>query len=400
MADCTLIIDVVSEQSIRTLLGQVEKPCVCVPDASASNIVSSLSECLDAGHPRTDAWFDLFGKSLGTRLFQDDLSDVLQDAFRMVRDSQDRVRVLLRFGKEAAALAKLPWELAKYRQEYLGVRGNLTLARLMTVDKDRRRVPPAAPSFRALIVEGGPNLGADDLERNLQRLNIKVTRWDAERYFERKHDPITDAGAFDVIHFIGHGVALGDRTALSFQVGSDGRKVEPAEAFGLFAAGRASVVVLQACSSAAGDFTALPPGDVLAKGVPAVIAMQYPILASRGNEFSIAMYTHLAARRPVDVSVQCAREALFTMRVSHGPTFGIPVLYLADPEPITIAPTATLTDSPSSQQEEIRRPAAPAAQVLATQPREALKPLIPTVALRPAADGLSVTDLRAQLGDE
>ena len=115
--------------------------------------------------------------------------------------------------------------------------------------------------------------------------------------------------------------------------GEDGRShALPASDLALLVEKHQSVrlVVLNACdtaqASALDEFSSVA-GALLRRGIPSVLAMQFPITDPAAVEFSRTLYEGLADRLPVDTAVTEARHAL---RITLPGTleWGTPVLYL------------------------------------------------------------------------
>jgi hypothetical protein len=93
----------------------------------------------------------------------------------------------------------------------------------------------------------------------------------------------------------------------------------------------ARVVVLNACQSAtegtARSFMGLAPSLIKAE-VPAVVAMQFPILDSSATYFSHALYKALADGWPLDAAVTEGRKAIGARLTEDDMDWGIPVLFM------------------------------------------------------------------------
>ena len=143
-----------------------------------------------------------------------------------------------------------------------------------------------------------------------------------------------ERGGYDVLHLVTHGTAEGvllweeDRAALA-----------PAAALrsALEAAPRVRLAVLNACETAVG--AGLAPvtsvgAHLLQAGLPAVVAMQFPIADHAAAAFAEHFYSELLTGRcpgAVDVAVTLARSALFT-RSPDELAYATPVLWLNAPD--------------------------------------------------------------------
>jgi CHAT domain-containing protein len=91
------------------------------------------------------------------------------------------------------------------------------------------------------------------------------------------------------------------------------------------------LVSLATCESAKSDspqgFLGIAP-QIVQRGVPAVVAMQYSVLISTAEVFLEDFYKAIAAREPVDWAVQWARKAVSQEAGLDNREFATPVLYM------------------------------------------------------------------------
>lgn len=91
------------------------------------------------------------------------------------------------------------------------------------------------------------------------------------------------------------------------------------------------LVCLATCNSAKSEspqqFLGIAP-QIVQRGVPAVVAMQYSVLISTAKIFLEDFYTSIAARKPLDWSVQSARKAISLEMGFDDREFATPVLYM------------------------------------------------------------------------
>ena len=77
------------------------------------------------------------------------------------------------------------------------------------------------------------------------------------------------------------------------------------------------LVLLSSCLTARASSTRAyrsVAGALLRRGLPAVVAMQYPILVTSARSFYRTVYGALAADRPLDVAVAEGQQALYLRR--------------------------------------------------------------------------------------
>ena len=91
------------------------------------------------------------------------------------------------------------------------------------------------------------------------------------------------------------------------------------------------LISLATCESAQSDnpqaFLGIAP-QLVQRGAPAVVAMQYEVLISTAKVFLEDFYTTVAARKPVDWAVQSARNAISLEYGLDNREFATPVLYM------------------------------------------------------------------------
>jgi CHAT domain-containing protein len=139
-----------------------------------------------------------------------------------------------------------------------------------------------------------------------------------------------------VVHWIGHGDLAAEVREGELLFEEEDRNAVPVPGAVLaeyFRDTYVRLVVLNGCETGripedplAGVATAL-----VRAGLPAVIAMQRPVLDDSAIRFSEALYTRLAAGDPVDVALSEARLALFTQD-QESLEWAIPVLHLRSPD--------------------------------------------------------------------
>ncbi len=165
---------------------------------------------------------------------------------------------------------------------------------------------------------------------------------------ERLHQRLRD-GAFDVVHFIGHG-RFDEATqegALLFE-GEDGRAV----ALGgralveLFCHRGLALVFLNACQSGSGgraDFNRGAAQSLVAHGLPALVANQYSVLDASATVFARQFYAALAQGIAVGPAAREARIAVGLGLRGEAIDWAVPVVYARDPGLVLCASPAAAT---------------------------------------------------------
>ncbi len=150
-----------------------------------------------------------------------------------------------------------------------------------------------------------------------------------------------------VLHFIGHGDFVGDEGAVLLESDGPQRSADPIPARRLAVLLRnhlasLRLVFLNSCLGSAAPRQA-PFGGVaqqlLQKGLPAVIAMQFPVPDRTAVTLARHFYRYLAAGQPVDTALTSARAFLFAR--GFPVEWGAPTLYMRAPDGrlFDIAPT-------------------------------------------------------------
>lgn len=258
----------------------------------------------------------------------------------------DGLRIELRLDPREPALSELlryPWELMCCPGDStpLCLSPRTPVVRHLTVDEPIFLPPAGAHPLRVLLItssaEGQPTLAIDEEVTALREKLAGVAHvkrlprpsWTWLRETLRAEE-------FEVLHFMGHGgfdEALGEGNLLmEDDEGRPCREGAPSFAAALRQHDTLRLVVLNACETGkVGNRAELNPFAGLAEalvmeGIPAVVAMQFPIPDSAALKFSRVLYERLAADEPIEAAITEARLALKETRSdSH---WAAPVLYL------------------------------------------------------------------------
>lgn len=146
-----------------------------------------------------------------------------------------------------------------------------------------------------------------------------------------------DGKDYDILHFAGHGDIASDGTGRLLLKDLRTKRSDPLSAAKLGMVLRSKklrLVVLSACSTSAGDFTkefAVVAETLVASGVPAVVANQFPITNSIAATFAGAFYNELLRSGDVDQAATNGRIRLaFEGDLPGGAArfeWGIPTVY-------------------------------------------------------------------------
>ncbi|MES2304609.1 MAG: CHAT domain-containing protein [Gemmatimonadota bacterium] len=273
--------------------------------------------------------------TLGDMLFQALFSGPCRDLFNTslghIQGREIGLRIKLHIDPndpDLAGLASLPWELM-YRAEtrdFLSLSRGTPLVRYLDVQRPFALLP-FSPPLRILVAVSSP-AGAPPLDLAHERKAIETTwgkRADVavdflDRVTSRQLTDRLAARHYHVLHFMGHGDFDPDRGTGVLLLEDDAGQPSPIDGatLGMLLRDVASMrlVFLNACNTArVGSGPGLDPfagvaSALVMAGVPAVVAMQFPISDNAAIEFASTFYPRLVEGFPVDAAVAEARKAI------------------------------------------------------------------------------------------
>jgi nucleoid-associated protein YgaU len=335
------------------------------------------------------------GRELHALLFTPALREGLQEPMRRIdRQRRQGVRFVIN-ATDAPALARLPWEFTcdPQRGEFLFADTMKPVVRWLDVDETLPTLT-VQPPLRLLIAVASPTdqpalaVGAElaHLDRALAALTAQgVLRTELlEHASLARLDQALLESRPHVLHFVGHGGFNDSEGTVLFEAD------DPSGAADAVTGRRLAVllrnhlqslrlVFLNSCMGAAASRHD-PFGGVaqalVGYGVPAVIAMQFPIPDASAVALSRHFYRYLAAGRPVDESLTAARAMLYAQ--GHEVEWGAPVLTMRTPDgrlfDVTALPTASETHA-ATPPTSVALPQAAPIQPPAPADTDALPPL-------------------------
>jgi len=293
-----------------------------------------------------------FGAKLYDSLFSGNIGAMYNRSEGMVSadpDPETGLRIKLRLNlddPDVSELAQIPWEFV-YSAEgmtYLNLSRKTPVVRYIEVPR-----PPSAHALqgklRVLVVISSPK-GVPELDLDKERKLIEDS-WadedDVDVYFlehptkDTLLDKIRD-DRFHVLHFMGHG-AYDPNTgtgALVLEDDNGNQDMLDAETFGTWLqdAPRMRLAFLNACDTAKTDGDAPFAGvanRLVMAGLPAVIAMQFPISDEAAIDFARTFYKRIVAGFPVDEATAQGRKAIMAGKTGTM-EWGTPVLYMRAPD--------------------------------------------------------------------
>ncbi|WP_227816079.1 CHAT domain-containing protein [Nitrogeniibacter aestuarii] len=289
------------------------------------------------------------GQTLYEALFDSIRGEQLREQLRTLDPQRgDGLRFIIDT-TEAPALARLPWEFlySPRDDDFLFADRLKPVVRWLDVDAP----PPSlavAPPLRMLMAVAAP---ADRPElavgTELAHLDSALAELAAAGVLETtrlEHASLEklDAAMLEhqphVLHFIGHGDCVDDDGVLLLESDHPGG---PAEAI----AGRRLAVLLRnyrshlrlvflnscmGAASAQGDPFGGVAQSLIRRGIPAVIAMQFPIPDDAAVALARHFYRYLAAGQPVDAALSSARAFLYAR--GFPVEWGAPALHMRSPD--------------------------------------------------------------------
>ncbi|MFQ6059474.1 MAG: CHAT domain-containing protein, partial [Anaerolineae bacterium] len=284
---------------------------------------------------------EAFGRDLYQRLFGGDLGQHWEGLRAEAQAAGEAVRLRLRIGEDAPELDTLPWEFLYDGQSFLAPDRRVLLSRGVAGLPDFA-VPETETGPLAVLVVVSSPLNLPDhqafepdeelaviyeaLDEPLRRGQIHIEVVDEASEGEMQRALI--ARDYRVVHFIGHG-NFDEKEQVGYLVIEDrdgnATGLSGADFAGLLAGRGVRLVLLSSCRTAeaspAQAYRSVA-GALLRRGLPAVVAMQYPILVSSARTFYGTVYEALAANRSLEVAVTEGQQALYLQR---GPRRGDPL---------------------------------------------------------------------------
>lgn len=288
-------------------------------------------------------------RDLGARLYESlfppSVNALLARCLSMI--SQDRP-LRLRLRVDDPHLASLPWEyLFDVQQTGRFVTLSPTMLLVRFIEWPQPELPLAvSPPLKILVVISSPAdmmpLDAASEKAAIQEVLQGLTAsGQIEIVFleEATRNALQDRlrEGFHILHFIGHGVFSRGRGHLVMEDADERKRLLDAETLSYFLLGTpVRLAILNACETAripedGNPFLAVAPA-LVRFGVPAVVAMQFPMPDEAAHTFAREFYASLADDLPLERCVAEARKAIMGDFGLDQPDWGIPVLYSRAPD--------------------------------------------------------------------
>jgi hypothetical protein len=287
-------------------------------------------------------------ESLGRKLF----SLLFPAPVRALYEEARRARrVELVFTSLVPWIADKPWELMCDPRRGFVARGKVRFSRSAPSDVPARVPPPRRGAMRVLIAVVQPREHArlsweeetQAIARGFQPLeeqgllNATLVHTASLKELRRA----LESEPFDVLHFVGHGgwEESRDRGYLLFEDknGAD-VQVSPNEMVRLLRDRGLRLLFLNACETGRGsrrgrfvEFNRGIAPALLASGLPAVVANQYPVFDRPAAAFAQRFYAALGKGKALGEAAHEARSAIGRGKDRDEIEWAVPVLYARDP---------------------------------------------------------------------
>lgn len=302
--------------------------------------------------PQSEETFHLdFGRDLYNKVFAGELAEYFSKCFKDARSQDDGLRIGLRCDTDAAELAAVPWEFLHDGDGFLVTKRNLLISRL-PMEADKRKFDPLKTTLHMLVVISNPEdpslqpLNTEHEQEvileavdRLQRENKIVVDFAEDATYKTIQSYLNDK-EYHIVHFTGHGSYHDGKGHLILESEDRrGKEFDNRAIVDLLAQRGIRLVVLSACQSgkisnkeAYADLASI----LVRENVPAVVAMQYPILDLSATEFASTFYQAITSNKPIDLSLTEARITMKNVDNSNGVDFATPLLYLSDPDCLNV----------------------------------------------------------------
>ena len=287
------------------------------------------------------------GESLFDAVFAGDVYTCFAMSREWAREQSKGLRIRLHI--EVPEFHDYPWELLynSKTKQFLALSNDTPVVRYFELPFPEHPLMVETPiKILAMIAnpEGFPALNVDDewkklenaFEALIQRGLVKLERLQRPTLGELQKALRRDQ--FHIFHFIGHGKFVVHRQdgvlLMEDEVTGRGRPVS-GQYLGVLLHDHPwlRMVVLNSCEGARtsqSDPYAGVAQALVQQGIPAVIAMQFPIFEESAIEFAHEFYGAIADGLPVDASISEARKAIFT--TGNETEWATPVLFMNSPD--------------------------------------------------------------------
>ena len=289
------------------------------------------------------------GQQLYAALFDSPLRACLEESLRSIDAQRGQGLRFVINTTDAPGLARLPWEFlySPARDDFLFSDRMLPVVRWLDIDTPaptltvepplRLLIAVAAPSDRPGLDVGEEIAHLDTALAELTARGVMHTVRLDHATLERLDNALLEHRPH-VLHFIGHGDFVGDEGVLVLESDTTPGAADPI-------AGRQLAVLLRnhltslrliflnscmgATASARDPFGGVAQ-SLIRRGIPAVIAMQFPVPDRAAVALARHFYRYLAAGQPVDAALSSTRAFLYAR--GYAVEWGAPALHMRTPD--------------------------------------------------------------------
>ena len=288
-------------------------------------------------------------KDLGLTLYQWVFPNAIHTHFQQTEAvaRRDGTKLRLRLRIEAPTVASVPLEFI-YRASggyFLAANPDTVLSRYLNLPVPSERVRRRESPLHMLAIIADPTdqgrLDPDEWETIIKTSIAKpladkqMTLHTVKRATRKEIRNALLAQKPDIIQFVGHGIYKNGKGSLALVDEESGETwLLNDERFANLFMGNddhLGLVVMATCESAKTDdpqsFLGIAP-QLVQRGTPAVVAMQYAVYVKTAKVFLEDFYTSVAARKPIDWAAQAARNAVSLEFGLDNREFATPVLYM------------------------------------------------------------------------
>lgn len=290
-------------------------------------------------------------KKLGNILFNAIFDKNISNQFAAVKTAAESAGrgVRLRLIFEEPQMAAIPWEFLydESTNTFLANDPKTALSRYIDVPLRRQDIKPASLPLKILLIISSPknldpldSAGEEKLIRKALEKHINTNMIEIDIINKATIDAIyqrlnenEDEEPYNVLHFIGHGLFKNNKGLVALVDDNDRARLLDDESFANLFLGKRGLglVILNSCegakTSSGQAFRGMAP-RLVQRGIPAVIAMQYPIRDITAKIFAEEFYRSLARANPVDEAVQSARNLISIKTRLDNRDFATPVLFM------------------------------------------------------------------------
>jgi len=284
------------------------------------------------------------GDKLFAALFPNAIFNVLRRSLDVVKRERNNLRLKLRL--DAPELMYLPWELTHNKKlpgGFLALLPQVSLTRYLPLEQPLRKPQFRVPMRILVLISSRADLPLLDVEAEKETMEKALNPLTSSGDVQLKiREHVTRSILFDelendppdVLHYIGHSSFAPKKKSGFLELESEDDepgRMSAEELGGRLLEKPVKLVVLNSCQGATAAkknaFAGIAQNLVRA-GVPAVVAMQYPIRDTSALMFSDVFYSTLIKRYSIDDAVATTRRTLAGKLGSGQQDWATPVLFM------------------------------------------------------------------------